>query len=332
MKRQRPGGHRAAPPPAEKPRRPPRPRPSPYASKREAKKEAKKEGPSWGIYDGEPLCPQQDSHTGYTYQSRGRPSEDELKVIQKIVLREELVREMFERARENTGDWSDFAGRFARIRAASVEVIEEVEQWRRQFARPYPFVFGGANYLQKMPTDLDVMQQLEPLVALLGYSLLRNPFALPDRLDKRPATPVMGQREQQQLLLRQQQQQQQQQQLLATQEEGGDAALPMMGGDPYNLMPQMGGVGGGVGVPSQHSQQQQQQQQPPPVLPSTPPPPRASLYHTVHDLKLYAGLDPLRVRYAEKVLLQEEALQGRYGPRRDNFDLGGYEERVALSI
>lgn len=103
MKRQRPGGRRAAPPPAEKPPCPLRPRPSPYASKRAAKKEAKKEGPSWGIYDGEPLCPQQDSYTGYTYQSQGRPSEDELKVIQKIVLREELVREMFERARENMG-------------------------------------------------------------------------------------------------------------------------------------------------------------------------------------------------------------------------------------
>lgn len=82
------------------------------------------------------------------------------------------------------------------LRIASVEVVEALDKWRRAqlpnagraggaggAATGPPFDWNGVNYLLKMPSDLDFLAGLKPLVRWLGFSLDRNPFAVPLALE-----------------------------------------------------------------------------------------------------------------------------------------------------
>ncbi|KAK1941394.1 hypothetical protein P3T76_007260 [Phytophthora citrophthora] len=71
------------------------------------------------------------------------------------------------------------------VRAASVDVIENIQKWREivHHGIPRPYIYENVNYLLKMCEDLDFLDQIADLVEWLGFRLLRNPFIVDKSLD-----------------------------------------------------------------------------------------------------------------------------------------------------
>lgn len=55
-------------------------------------------------------------------------------------------------------------------------------------AKPVPFMWNGINYLVKMPSDLDFLNNVKPLTTWLSFSMARNPFIIPLPMEQRPGT------------------------------------------------------------------------------------------------------------------------------------------------
>lgn len=113
----------------------------------------------------EPL--QKPSLGGITWSSLN-PAQ-EIEVLKSIIVRESYLKRLATSRGEESGDLLDL------IRMSTVDVVESVSRWRLGVGRPAPFVWNNVNYLLKIPTDLDEFDQTLPV----GFSLKRNPFALP---------------------------------------------------------------------------------------------------------------------------------------------------------
>ncbi|TYZ65032.1 hypothetical protein PybrP1_003005 [[Pythium] brassicae (nom. inval.)] len=79
------------------------------------------------------------------------------------------------------GDW------LLLVRAASVNVVEAIQTWRRaeHQGKPQPYVLcqASGNYLLTMCEDLDFLDGSADLVEWLGFRLARNPFVAQGALD-----------------------------------------------------------------------------------------------------------------------------------------------------
>ena len=53
------------------------------------------------------------------------------------------------------------------VRQATVETVDAIETWRQKSDRA--FVWNGMNYLLKIPSDLDFLEQSKPLMNWLGF-------------------------------------------------------------------------------------------------------------------------------------------------------------------
>ncbi|CAN0344798.1 unnamed protein product, partial [Phaeothamnion confervicola] len=193
------------------------------------------------------------------------------------------------------------------LRAATVDAVEAIQRWRSVPApRPRPYVFGGVNYLLRMASDLDALGERHPaLAAWLGFPLRRNPFAVPLPMEQRPASAaVLGSPRTAPSAW-------------ASHGDGlgggdGGSALPA-DADGYTLLggrrngngssaalpPQAGYGGGGAGTTA--------------IGVGTAPSAAGSGRGGITLGKsAVSDLDMIRVRAAERVLLQEEALFGRF--------------------
>ena len=56
------------------------------------------------------------------------------------------------------------------LRQATVETVEAIEKWRQKSERA--FVWNGMNYLLKIPSDLDFLDQSKPLIEWLSFRLV----------------------------------------------------------------------------------------------------------------------------------------------------------------
>ena len=127
---------------------------------------------------------------GVTFQAaHSTQPEHELEVLKAILLREgylERLRRMGAAA-GSAGLRGECVDLLDLLRVASVETVDAISRWRGESAysaRPAPFVWNGVNYLLKMPSDLDFLDEVVPLTAWLGFSMLRNPFVMPNSLDQ----------------------------------------------------------------------------------------------------------------------------------------------------
>ncbi|KAL4171579.1 hypothetical protein KRP22_009671 [Phytophthora ramorum] len=70
-------------------------------------------------------------------------------------------------------------------RAASVDVVENIQTWRTVVHQgmPRPYVYENENYMLTMCEDLDFLDQAGELAEWLGFRLLRNPFIVNEALD-----------------------------------------------------------------------------------------------------------------------------------------------------
>lgn len=71
------------------------------------------------------------------------------------------------------------------VRAASVDVVENIQIWRKTIHQeiPRPYIYENVNYLLGMCEDLNFLDQTADLVEWLGFRLLRNPFIVDKSLD-----------------------------------------------------------------------------------------------------------------------------------------------------
>ena len=127
---------------------------------------------------------------GVTFQAaHSTQPEHELEVLKSILLREgylERLRRMGAAA-GSAGLRGECVDLLDLLRVSSVETVDAITRWRGESAyasRPAPFVWNGVNYLLKMPSDLDFLDEVVPLTSWLGFSMLRNPFVMPNSLDQ----------------------------------------------------------------------------------------------------------------------------------------------------
>ncbi|KAL3670339.1 hypothetical protein V7S43_004649 [Phytophthora oleae] len=71
------------------------------------------------------------------------------------------------------------------VRAASVDVVENIQNWREIVHQRIPrsYIYENVNYLLGMCEDLDFLDQIADLVEWLGFRLARNPFIVDRSLD-----------------------------------------------------------------------------------------------------------------------------------------------------
>jgi hypothetical protein len=130
---------------------------------------------------------------GITFQrAQSTDPVQELEVLKNILLREgyiDRLRQICSRGGERTILRNEIVDLLDLVRLVTVETVESVGKWRRTLLKPYPFVWNGVNYLLKIPSDLDFLSEFGMLIKWLGFSMHRNPFIVPVALDDRPHTP-----------------------------------------------------------------------------------------------------------------------------------------------
>lgn len=89
---------------------------------------------------------------------------EEVEVVKAILLREEYVarvrqclRDHHARLGKEHKAFADLISLLDLLRSTTVETVEAIQRWRGGQGHPKPFVWGGANYLLKIPADVDFL-------------------------------------------------------------------------------------------------------------------------------------------------------------------------------
>ena len=120
----------------------------------------------------------------------------ELETLKSILVRERYIKRLETTLNTWLADESqvvpeDVAMQFDLIRTSTIDVVEHIAKWRlgllggQQQEKPPPFNWNGQNYLLKIPSDLDDLDHLRSLQRWAGIPFKRNPFLLPLPLDFR---------------------------------------------------------------------------------------------------------------------------------------------------
>lgn len=93
-------------------------------------------------------------------ETPGSSSSLELDVLKAVLLRENYVKRLFDAFKSNSFNLEHLVDIMDMLRIASVEVVEAIVLWRKHQSKPHPFIWNGINYLLKMPSDLDFIQEV----------------------------------------------------------------------------------------------------------------------------------------------------------------------------
>jgi hypothetical protein len=128
---------------------------------------------------------------------RPHASINDTDILQRIVVRENLLIEIADtvKSRAKTmeasglsaddansilADYGDMVSLFSALRHCTVDVVEYIRCWRSvqpsSSSTSKPFLFRGMNYLLKIATDLDYLDQYEDLVQYFGFCFSNNPL------------------------------------------------------------------------------------------------------------------------------------------------------------
>jgi hypothetical protein len=104
----------------------------------------------------------------------------ETEILQSITIRERLLSELTKIV--NSG--SDISSLFSEIvemvkavRFETVDLIESIARWKSQQVTGRPFLFKGVNYLLKIMSDLDFLDNYDDVVERFGFEFKSNPLA-----------------------------------------------------------------------------------------------------------------------------------------------------------
>ncbi|ETW10012.1 hypothetical protein, variant [Aphanomyces invadans] len=230
----------------------------------------------------------------------------ELDVLKAIILREDYLSRLADMSKSASQYTlvGSMANTLDLIRLTTVEVVETIATWRKQQPKHMPFKWNGINYLLKVPSDLDFMQECDVMVRWLGFSFERNPFVMPDSLDSRSQVFEPGRA------------------ATPTTTSMDDPFLPV-GGLPVAASPMSpttaaGRSKGKTAYETRILNDDDLLPRPKPAtLQGTAPSASLKAKPTVVLPSQVGDLDVLRIREAEKLLLEEEALFGRY--KRDLY-------------
>ncbi|RQM19872.1 hypothetical protein B5M09_006231 [Aphanomyces astaci] len=104
-----------------------------------------------------------DKHGGLapkiSYNSSSWP---ELEVLKAIILREDYLTRLLDMSKRESQYTlvGSMANTLDLIRLTTVEVVEAIAAWRKLQPKHMPFKWNGVNYLLKVPSDLDFMQEV----------------------------------------------------------------------------------------------------------------------------------------------------------------------------
>ncbi|RHY14618.1 hypothetical protein DYB36_001417 [Aphanomyces astaci] len=104
-----------------------------------------------------------DKHGGLapkiSYNSSSLP---ELEVLKAIILREDYLTRLLDMSKRESQYTlvGSMANTLDLIRLTTVEVVEAIAAWRKLQPKHMPFKWNGVNYLLKVPSDLDFMQEV----------------------------------------------------------------------------------------------------------------------------------------------------------------------------
>jgi hypothetical protein len=113
----------------------------------------------------------------------------ELEILKCIVLREGYISKLRELSKSKDTIKNDFVDFIDLTRLVTVETIEFIKKWRRNQPKVHPFIWNGINYLLKIASDLDFLDNFEHVRTWFNFSLKRNPFMISSNLDNRISTP-----------------------------------------------------------------------------------------------------------------------------------------------
>lgn len=104
----------------------------------------------------------------------------EIEILEKIIVRENLLSELnklLQNQSELYGCINEVVELVKAIRFQTVDIIEDIDAWQCIQPSPRPFLFRGMNYLLKVLTDLDYLDQYEEIIEKFCFEFKGNPLA-----------------------------------------------------------------------------------------------------------------------------------------------------------
>lgn len=119
-----------------------------------------------------------------------KPAPVEVEILQKIIVRERLLSELTKLVKSSNSDkisslLNEIIELIKALRYETLEIVEDIATWYsfqkspNTTAQTYirPFLYKGMNYLVKISSDLDFLDQYEEIVEKVCFEFKLNPFA-----------------------------------------------------------------------------------------------------------------------------------------------------------
>ncbi|MEC8391647.1 MAG: hypothetical protein VXZ58_02055, partial [Actinomycetota bacterium] len=112
-------------------------------------------------------------------QSGGSENVMEVEILQKVIVRENLLEELKKLLANQTdvsGCLPEVIELVKAVRYQTVEIIEEISDWQAKQATRRAFLYRGINYLTKIFEDLSFLDLYEDIVAKFCFEFTGNPL------------------------------------------------------------------------------------------------------------------------------------------------------------
>ena len=107
-------------------------------------------------------------------------SSSEAEILHKAVVRERLLaelRKLLTSGSEIVSVMSEIVELIKAIRFETVDIIEDIAKWQQSQVVSRPFLFQGVNYLFKIASDLNYLDDYDEIVEKFCFEFKNNPLA-----------------------------------------------------------------------------------------------------------------------------------------------------------
>jgi hypothetical protein len=107
----------------------------------------------------------------------------DIQIIQKIIVRENLLMELRTLCGNTSNDFllqsiiNEVEELIKALRYETLDIVEDIVLWFQQQPMPRPFLFKGYNYLVKLKSDLDFLDEHEEVIERFCFEFKSNPLA-----------------------------------------------------------------------------------------------------------------------------------------------------------
>lgn len=111
-------------------------------------------------------------------------SKSEVEILQKIIIRENLINELKKLMKYNLdvdGIISELNELIKGIRNQTLDIIEDIYQWKVAYPSPRKFLYRGENYLLKTYSDMSFLDEYDDVGNYYGYYFHGNPLMFPGK-------------------------------------------------------------------------------------------------------------------------------------------------------